>query len=60
MLSTAGGIVSGVAVRLYPVAGLNPPMGKEGGWGQALKRLPQLSMALWTTRRPWAAGSVQA
>lgn len=36
MPSTAGGIVSGVAVGLYPLAGLTPPMGREkGGWGQA-------------------------
>lgn len=36
MLSTAGGIVSGVAVGLYPLAGLTHPVGREGGWGRAV------------------------
>ena len=52
MLSTAGGIVSRVAVGLHPLAGLTPPMGREGGWGPAAWSLPQLSVALWTTERP--------
>lgn len=60
MLSTAGGIVSGVAVGLYPLARLTPRMGRERGWRQAVQRLPQLSIALWMIERPWAAGSAQA
>lgn len=45
MLSTAGGIVSRVAVGLYPLARLTPRMGRERGWRQAVQRLPQLSIA---------------
>lgn len=48
MLSTAGGIVSGVVVGLYPLARLTPHVGRERGWSQAVQRLPQLSIALWT------------
>lgn len=60
MRATAGVLSQGWLLASTPWQDYPPPMGREGGWGRAVKRPPQLSMALWTMGRPWAAGSAQA
>lgn len=59
--ATAGSVVSRVTVGLQSLAELLlHPIRREGGWGQAVNSLSQLSITLWITEKPCAVGSAQA